>query len=60
MDQHASPSMDHFKTVFLLSASILIVVMNTTMFNIALPNILRDFSLQPSEGAWIVSGILLF
>ncbi len=56
MDQHASPSMDHFKTVFLLSASILIVVMNTTMFNIALPNILRDFSLQPSEGAWIVSG----
>ncbi|MCA0971197.1 MFS transporter [Halobacillus litoralis] len=50
------PSMKHFKTVFLLSASILIVVMNTTMFNIALPNILREFSLQPSEGAWIVSG----
>ncbi|WP_079477769.1 MFS transporter [Halobacillus salinus] len=54
--EQVRPSMEYFKTVFLLSASILIVVMNTTMFNIALPNILRDFSLQPSEGAWIVSG----
>lgn len=54
--EQVRPSMGHFKTVFLLSASILIVVMNTTMFNIALPNILREFSLQPSEGAWIVSG----
>ncbi|ARI75897.1 MFS transporter [Halobacillus mangrovi] len=55
--QHApAPSNEHFRTVFILSASILIVVMNTTMFNIALPNILKDFSLQPSEGAWIVSG----
>lgn len=50
------PSNEHFRTVLILSASILIVVMNTTMFNIALPNILKDFSLQPSEGAWIVSG----
>ncbi|WP_226581727.1 MFS transporter [Halobacillus litoralis] len=50
------PSNEYFRTVFILSASVLIVVMNTTMFNIALPNILRDFSLQPSEGAWIVSG----
>ncbi|MBH0230428.1 MFS transporter [Halobacillus yeomjeoni] len=50
------PSNEHFRTVFILSASILIVVMNTTMFNVALPNILKDFALQPSEGAWIVSG----
>ncbi|MGI8313551.1 MFS transporter [Halobacillus mangrovi] len=55
--QHApTPSNEHFRTVFILSASILVVVMNTTMFNIALPNILKDFSLLPSEGAWIVSG----
>ncbi|WLR48773.1 MFS transporter [Halobacillus litoralis] len=50
------PSHEHFRTVFILAATILIVVMNTTMFNIALPNILKDFSLMPSEGAWIVSG----
>ncbi len=50
------PSMKYFKTVFILSAAVLIVVMNTTMFNIALPSILREFSLEPSEGAWIVSG----
>ncbi|MBX0358040.1 MFS transporter [Halobacillus sp. Nhm2S1] len=50
------PSQEHFRTVFILAATILIVVMNTTMFNIALPNILKDFSLMPSEGAWIVSG----
>ncbi|KHE67754.1 MFS transporter [Halobacillus sp. BBL2006] len=56
MQKAPSPSNEHFRTVFILSASILIVVMNTTMFNIALPNILKDFSLQPSEGAWIVSG----
>ncbi|MGP4068630.1 MFS transporter [Halobacillus sp. B29] len=56
MNENPRPSNKHFRTVLILSASILIVVMNTTMFNIALPNILRDFSLQPSEGAWIVSG----
>jgi MFS transporter, DHA2 family, metal-tetracycline-proton antiporter len=56
MEAITRPSNEHFRTVFILSVSILIVVMNTTMFNIALPNILRDFALQPSEGAWIVSG----
>ncbi|QAS53158.1 MFS transporter [Halobacillus litoralis] len=56
MKSMSRPSNEHFRTVFILSASILIVVMNTTMFNIALPNILSEFSLQPSEGAWIVSG----
>ncbi|WP_181347615.1 MFS transporter [Thalassobacillus sp. CUG 92003] len=46
----------YFKTVLLLSSAVWLVVMNTTMFNVALPNILTEFSLQPSEGAWIVSG----
>ncbi|RWZ58815.1 MFS transporter [Halobacillus fulvus] len=56
MEYSPRPSNEYFRTIFLLSASVLIVVMNTTMFNIALPTILKDFSLQPSEGAWIVSG----
>ncbi|SEA05978.1 MFS transporter, DHA2 family, metal-tetracycline-proton antiporter [Thalassobacillus cyri] len=46
----------NFNTILILSAAVWLVVMNTTMFNIALPTILEDFSLAPSEGAWIVSG----
>ncbi|MGF2614916.1 multidrug efflux MFS transporter [Rossellomorea vietnamensis] len=46
----------YFKTVMILSLAIWLVVMNTTMFNVALPNILRDFSITASEGAWVVSG----
>ncbi|WP_456272217.1 MFS transporter [Bacillus sp. AK031] len=46
----------YFKTVSILSLAIWLVVMNTTMFNVALPNILNDFSITASEGAWVVSG----
>ncbi|BCB06032.1 MFS transporter [Bacillus sp. KH172YL63] len=52
-DQHSS---SHTRTILFLSLTIWLVVMNTTMFNVALPNVLKDFSLKPSEGAWIVSG----
>ncbi|TMU83947.1 MFS transporter [Bacillus sp. BHET2] len=55
-DQHAQASPSHRKTILFLSLTIWLVVMNTTMFNVALPNVLKDFSLAPSEGAWIVSG----
>ncbi|HWO98532.1 MAG TPA: MFS transporter, partial [Bacillus sp. (in: firmicutes)] len=33
-----------------------LVVMNTTMFNVALPSILYDFTLSSSTASWIVSG----
>ncbi|MFD1019897.1 MFS transporter [Thalassobacillus hwangdonensis] len=46
----------HFKVILILSTAVWLVVMNTTMFNIALPDILQDFSITPSQGAWIVSG----
>ncbi|KGP92610.1 tetracycline resistance protein TetA [Pontibacillus chungwhensis BH030062] len=46
----------YFKTIIILSIAVWLVVMNTTMFNVALPNVLSDFSLSPSQGAWIVSG----
>jgi MFS transporter, DHA2 family, metal-tetracycline-proton antiporter len=51
-----SPKGSHFKTVLILSLAIWLVVMNTTMFNVALPNILIEFSITASEGAWVVSG----
>ncbi|KGX90665.1 MFS transporter [Pontibacillus marinus] len=56
MQQEASMTNRYFQTVITLSACVWLVVMNTTMFNVALPNVLEDFSLSPSLGAWVVSG----
>ncbi|TLS35036.1 MFS transporter [Pseudalkalibacillus caeni] len=47
---------NYFKTIIILSIAVWLVVMNTTMFNVALPSVLSEFSLSPSQGAWIVSG----
>lgn len=55
-EQPTKTAPSYTKTVAFLSLTIWLVVMNTTMFNVALPNILHEFSLKPSEGAWIVSG----
>jgi DHA2 family metal-tetracycline-proton antiporter-like MFS transporter len=37
-----------------LQFNVLITVMNTTMFNVALPNISTQFSLSPSLASWVV------
>lgn len=44
------------KIVLLWSITVWLVVMNTTMFNVALPSILADFQLSSSTASWIVSG----
>lgn len=44
------------KLVFIWGITTLIVVMNTTMFNVALPFILNEFSLNSSTASWLVSG----
>jgi MFS transporter, DHA2 family, metal-tetracycline-proton antiporter len=44
------------KVILLWSISVCLVVLNTTMFNIALPSILRDLSLNSSSASWVVSG----
>lgn len=44
------------KLILLWSVTTLLVVMNTTMFNVALPFILKDFSLDSSTASWLVSG----
>lgn len=44
------------KIVYLWGLTTWFVVMNTTMFNVALPSILSDLSLSSSTAAWIVSG----
>lgn len=42
--------------ILIWSFTTLLVVMNTTMFNVALPFILIDFSLNSSTASWLVSG----
>ena len=44
------------KLILIWSIATLLVVMNTTMFNVALPFILKDFSLNSSTASWLVSG----
>lgn len=44
------------KVLIVWSISTLLVVMNTTMFNVALPYVLTDFSLSSSTASWLVSG----
>src|SRR6476646_6770417 len=34
---------------------LLIVIMNTTMFNVSIPSIIRDIGVSTSLGSWIVS-----
>ncbi len=44
------------KIVLLWSFTVWLVVMNTTMFNVALPTVLMELSISSSTAAWIVSG----
>lgn len=44
------------KIVLLWSLTVWLVVMNTTMFNVALPSVLNDLSLSSGTASWIVSG----
>ncbi|RXZ78822.1 MFS transporter [Paenibacillaceae bacterium] len=41
---------------FLLGATIVLVIMNTMMFNLALPDVADVFNLSPSATSWIVTG----
>ncbi|MFZ3591443.1 MFS transporter [Bacillus sp. DJP31] len=44
------------KVVLIWSFTVWLVVMNTTMFNVALPTVLMDLSITSSTASWIVSG----
>lgn len=47
------------KLILILSFAMVISVMNSTMFNIALPTITNEFHLQPSQAGWIVTGYII-
>lgn len=50
------PVINENKIILVWSFTVWLVVMNTTMFNVALPSILTDLSLSSATASWIVSG----
>ncbi|MBX3721274.1 MAG: MFS transporter [Turneriella sp.] len=42
--------------IFFLGLAIVLVIMNTMMFNLALPSVARDFARPISDASWIVTG----
>ena len=57
---HAQPEMPsrlrETPVLWLLCFTIVLVIMNTMMFNLALPKISVQFELSPSTASWIVTG----
>ncbi|RSK27225.1 MFS transporter [Bacillus sp. HMF5848] len=52
-----SQTLEHENKIILLwSLAVWLVVMNTTMFNVALPSVIDQLVLSSSSAAWIVSG----
>ncbi|MCM3720101.1 MFS transporter [Fictibacillus phosphorivorans] len=49
-------SIQENRIIPLWSLTVWLVVMNTTMFNVALPSVISQFDLSPTAGSWIVSG----
>lgn len=43
-------------TIVAICIAIVLALMNTSMFNLALPNIISDFNISSSTASWIVSG----
>ncbi|WP_025846777.1 MFS transporter [Paenibacillus ehimensis] len=43
----------------LLVFTLIISVMNATMFNVVLPNISKQFQLSPSQASWIITGYMI-
>lgn len=41
--------------VFFMGIAVVLVIMNTMMFNLALPKVASEFSLTPAETSWIVT-----
>ncbi|NOU94286.1 MFS transporter [Paenibacillus sp. LMG 31456] len=44
------------RVAILLGISIVLVIMNTMMFNLALPEVSRAFSMSASSASWVVTG----
>ncbi|MBP1154521.1 MULTISPECIES: MFS transporter [unclassified Paenibacillus] len=47
------------KLIRVLFFTLILSVMNATMFNVALPSISQEFQLSPSQVSWIVTGYII-
>ncbi|MCZ8523957.1 MULTISPECIES: MFS transporter [Paenibacillus] len=56
MNSAPSASLRESLVIPLWSLTVLLVVMNTTMFNVALPTVASDLGLSPTNASWIVTG----
>ncbi len=50
------PAMKEGFVTLILGLSVVLVIMNTMMFNLALPDVAASFRLSPSSTSWIVTG----
>ncbi len=55
--QKEKQSIDRLVTVLVFA--LIISVMNSTMFNIAIPSITKEFKLLPTEAGWIVTAYII-
>jgi MFS transporter, DHA2 family, metal-tetracycline-proton antiporter len=49
----------HPRLVLFLATAVFFSVLNTTMFNVSLPDIAEEFHLLPSRVSWVVSGYVI-
>lgn len=49
----------NYKLMYILVITLVISVMNATMFNIALPTISEEFMLLPSQVSWVTTSYLI-
>lgn len=56
-DEHANDKNE--RLMYILVVTLIISVMNATMFNIALPTISEEFILLPSQVSWITTSYLI-
>lgn len=56
MQKNEQPPMREGLVTLLLGMSIVLVIMNTMMFNLALPDVALDFGISPASTSWIVTG----
>lgn len=47
------------KIIYILALAMIISVMNSTMFNVALPSIRHDFDLSSSQVSWVVTSYII-
>ena len=49
----------HRRLIVFLATIVFFSVLNTTMFNVSLPDIAEQFRLLPSRVSWVVSGYVI-